>query len=81
MTKLDDLHGALSGMLGSIASQGDAQTGENGSLADYLRKIDGLREELGAEAPPMLAHYLEKRSYTKALDFLEGRDETAAPNC
>ena len=29
----------------------------------------------------MLRHYLEKRSYTKALDFLEGRDEAAAPNC
>jgi len=29
----------------------------------------------------MLRHYLEKRSYAKALDFLEGRDETAAPNC
>ena len=80
MTKLDDLHGALSGMLTSI-SPGGAQAGKNGSLADYLRKIDGLRVELGDEAPPMLAHYLEKRSYVKALDFLEGRDETVKPNC
>lgn len=79
MTKLDDLHGALSGMLTSILP--GAQAGKNGSLADYLRKIDGLRVELGDEAPPMLAHYLEKRSYVKALDFLEGRDETVKPNC
>ena len=36
---------------------------------------------LGADTPPMLRHYLEKRSYAKALDFLEGRDGAAAPNC
>ena len=81
MTKLDDLHDALSGMLASISSPGGAQNGEHGALGEYLRRIDGLKDELGDEAPPMLAHYLEKRSYTKALDFLEGRDETAAPNC
>ena len=80
MTKLNDLHGALSGMLTSILP-GGAPAEKNGSLADYLRKIDRLREELGDEAPPMLAHYLEKRSYVKALDFLEGRDETVKPNC
>ena len=27
----------------------------------------------------MLRHYIERRSYTKALDFLEGRDESGAP--
>ena len=51
------------------------------SLADQLRSIDQLKEELGPEIPPMLQHYLEKRSYAKALDFLKGRDETVAPNC
>ena len=81
MTKLDDLHGALSGMLASISGGGKREGGENGSAADHLRKIDSLRDDLGDEAPPMLAHYLEKRSYAKALDFLEGRDETAKPNC
>jgi hypothetical protein len=29
----------------------------------------------------MLRHYLEKRRYAKALDFLEGRDETSEAAC
>ena len=37
---------------------------------------------LGDDTPPMLRHYIEKRSYAKAIDFLEGRDEASAtPNC
>ena len=80
MTKLEDLHSALSGMLKSIAANG-ADAGGNGGVADYLRTIDRLKDELKEEAPAMLAHYLDKRSYAKALDFLEGRDETAEPNC
>lgn len=55
--------------------------GEGESIAAHLQQLDELGQELGKEAPPMLRHYLEKRSYTKALDFLEGRDEAAAPNC
>ena len=45
------------------------------------RRIDEISGDRGRDIPKMLHHYLEKRSYAKALDFLEGRDETAAPNC
>ena len=72
---LEQLHTELQALMAAI----DNREGE--SIAAHLRQLDELGQELGKEAPPMLRHYLEKRSYTKALDFLEGRDEAAAPNC
>ena len=80
MTLERELHQLLRAMLEQIEAGPDAS--EDGpSLVDQLRRIDQLKEELGAQAPSMLQHYLDKRSYAKALDFLEGRDETIAPNC
>ena len=75
-----ELHQLLSAMLEQIEA-GPAASEDGPSLVDQLRRIDQLKEELGAQVPSMLQHYLEKRSYAKALDFLEGRDETIAPNC
>ena len=72
---LDQLHTELQALMAAI------DNGEGESIAAHLRQLDELGQELGSAAPPMLRHYLEKRSYTKALDFLEGRDEAAAPNC
>ena len=72
---LEQVHTALQALMAAI------DNGEGESIATHLRRLDELGQELGKEAPPMLRHYLEKRSYTKALDFLEGRDEAAAPNC
>ena len=72
---LDQLHTELQALMAAI----DNREGE--SIAVHLRQLDVLGQELGNEAPARLRHYLEKRSYTKALDFLEGRDEAAAPNC
>ena len=40
-------------------------------------KIDALREALPQPIDPRLAHYLQRRSYDKALEFLE--DFVAAP--
>ena len=76
----EELHQALSMMMKWIEI-GPGADEEGPSLADQLRSIDQLTEEMGSDIPPMLQHYLEKRSYTKALDFLEGRDETVAPSC
>ena len=72
---LDQLHTELQALMAAI------DNGEGESIAAHLRQLDELGQKLGKKAPPMLRHYLEKRSYTKALDFLEGRDEAAAPNC
>jgi hypothetical protein len=46
-----------------------------------VRNVDQRGQAVLEQAPPMLRHYIERRSYTKALDFLEGRDESGAPNC
>ena len=47
-----------------------------------LARVTELQQRLGADAPSMLVHYLERRSYQKALDFLNsGRSETEAPQC
>lgn len=72
---LEQVHTTLQALMAAI------DNGEGESIAAHLRQLDELGQELGKEAPPMLRHYLEKRSYTKALDFLEGHDEAAAPNC
>jgi hypothetical protein len=37
------------------------------------QKIDELQAALPQPVDPRLAHYLERRSYDKALEFLEGR--------
>ena len=39
-------------------------------MADDLQQIERLQRDIAPTAPSMLNHYLERRSYTKALDFL-----------
>jgi len=80
MIPQEKLHQALSAMMKWIEI-GPGVDEDGPSLADQLRSIDQIKEELGSDIPLMLQHYLEKRSYAKALDFLEGRDATVAPNC
>ena len=36
-------------------------------------KIDRLQSSLPRPVDPRLAHYIQRRSYDKALEFLEGR--------
>ena len=81
MKTMNELHQVLTDMLSGIAANGGSATSEGTSLAAHLQQLETLRVDLAGEMPNMLAHYLEKRSYTKALDFLEGRDEAEAPNC
>lgn len=40
------------------------------SIAVDLEHLERLQEEFGATVPTQLRHYLQRRSYTKALDFL-----------
>src|ERR1051325_5464041 len=45
-----------------------------------LARVGALQQQLGLDPLPMLRHYLERRSYQKALDFLNsGRPETETP--
>ena len=52
-------------------------------IAD-LQQIEQLQQEIASTAPPMLNHYLQRRSYAKALEFLtegsvvEDSDQTEA---
>ncbi len=52
------------------------------AAATALGRVTELQQRLGPDAPPMLRHYLERRSYQKALDYLNsGRPETETPQC
>ena len=63
-SKLADLRQALETMMQRI------ETGED--IMEQLEGIDALSQELAPTAPKMLLHYLERKSYTKALAFLKG---------
>lgn len=39
-------------------------------MVEDLQQIEKLQGEIAPTAPKMLNHYLQRRSYTKALDFL-----------
>jgi hypothetical protein len=70
----EQLRKALKEMLSAIEGGGD-------NIAALVRNVDQRGQAVLEQAPPMLRHYIERRSYTKALDFIEGRDESGAPNC
>jgi hypothetical protein len=44
-------------------------------LRAVSEKIDRLQESLTPSIDPRLKHYLDRKSYDKALEFLEGRDD------
>ena len=44
-------------------------------LSAVSEKIDKLAAALPRPVDPQLAHYLKRRSYDKALEFLEGRGD------
>jgi hypothetical protein len=44
-------------------------------LRAVSEKIEQLQAALPQPVDPRLAHYLQRRSYDKALEFLEGRDD------
>ncbi len=76
MTGYTELETSLKKMLELI--QNKAASPE---LLAQIERLDQLAEGLGPETPPMLRHYMEKRGYPKALEFLAGLDERQKPNC
>ena len=55
---------------------GDEESRQNATnhmarLKAVSEKIDALQASLPAQADPRLRHYLERRSYDKALEWLE----------
>ncbi len=61
--RFSDLRQALETMMQRI------EGGED--IMEQLDQINALSQELAPTAPKMLLHYLERKSYTKALAFLE----------
>jgi hypothetical protein len=52
------------------------------NLMPIFSKIDELAGRLPRNTDPTLLHYLQKKSYQKALLFLQGRDaENQIGNC
>ena len=62
-TQTDELKQALETMFARI------ETGED--ILQQLEQINVLHQELDPTAPKMLIHYLERKSYTKALALLK----------
>ena len=62
-SKLVNLRHALETMMQRIEAGAD--------IIEQLERIDVLSQELAPTAPKMLLHYLERKSYTKALAFLK----------
>ena len=46
------------------------------NLAALFQRIDDLAGQLPPTASPELAHYLQRKSYEKARQFLEGKSRT-----
>ena len=44
-------------------------------LKTVSERIDNLQARLPKPVDSRLAHYLQRKSYNKALEFLEGRDD------
>ena len=48
-----------------------AHIAQKESIIEDLEQIERLQQEIGSTVPSQLRHYLQRRSYTKALEFLK----------
>jgi len=54
------------------------------NIVDHLTKLDSLHQQISEAAPAQLRHFLERRSYAKALELLETGiviDDPNRPDC
>ena len=54
------------------------------NIAEQLLKLDDIQRGLDNSTPAQLRHFLERRSYTKALEYLETGmviDDPNRPDC
>jgi hypothetical protein len=72
-TSLTDLAAALRerlAIIGDEASQSDPQR-HTERLRDISEKIEALERALPSTIDPQLRHFLQRRSYSKALELIE----------
>ena len=62
-TQIAELRRTLETMFDRIAAGED--------ILEQLDRINALHQQVAPAAPKMLCHYLERKSYTKALDLLK----------
>ena len=67
--RFQELEATLEAYFLAIDQQKSAQPP---ALMPLILKLDQLGMELHPFAPPMLQHYLERKSYAKALNMLRG---------
>ena len=59
-----------------------AGTGPHRSeVAAAIRSLDELLLDHGTEFSPRLRHFLERRSYQKALEFIDGEKDIPSGSC
>jgi len=72
----EELRSELESMFECIAKK------EN--ILGNITRLTQLQQEIGSSASPQLRHYLENRSYKKALDFLHqgyATEHSDQPDC
>ena len=77
MNEVTDLREALRERLAVVRDEESRRDGVKhiARLRTVSERIDRLRESLPPAIDPRLKHYLERKSYDKALEFLEGRGD------
>ena len=54
------------------------------NIAEHLLKLDDIQRSLDRDTPAQFRHFLERRSYTKALEYLDTGtfiDDPDRPDC
>ena len=64
------VHGGLAEALEALLRAISSPAGPPDELRDAIREVETLAGRLKPSDPPELRHFLERRSYTKALDYL-----------
>ena len=64
-----------------LSVQEGIRDSESAKVVDGLKSLDALLAEHRGELDPQLVHFLSRRSYEKALMFLEGEGDIPKGVC
>jgi hypothetical protein len=74
-TVLDEVKASL------IALVGGMNQADTNAMLGSMEALDRLLASRGRELDPRLTHFLERRSYAKALQFLGGASDVPSGTC
>ena len=75
MTNDTEIRSSLQALLGAIKASNAAV------VAQEMARLEAITAREGANLHPQLAHFLERRSYAKALMFLGGETDIPTGAC